>query len=262
MFSSIVVVALTLASQLGGASERYLGSTTGQPAATNNTPNSAPPPLAPLNSSAPPATNGPPRNSTSSQSSNPYTPTRPSNFSSQPATPPMTSNGAAPNVGQQPPSSYQSPQNGFLGNNSASAQQPPSKSAVMMQAMLTPPRDSQLRGESVRLVDVISSGRTRNEQTQRIEAYWDPCSSAADYYLSLRQQEELRGLTSAASRQSAALQEAEKKMAVRSDTSLRAAQASQFRLAGFIGRGPNNLPLPADIRHCGTYTSRYDPSFA
>jgi hypothetical protein len=173
----------------------------------------------------------------------------------------MNSNGAAPNLGQQPPSSYQ-PQNSFLGNNSASLQQPPSKSAVMMQAMLTPPRDSQLRGESVRLVDVISSGRTRNEQTQRIEAYWDLCSSVADYYLSVREQEELRGLTSAASRQSAALQEAEKKMAVRSDTSLRAARASQFRLAGFIGRGPNNLPLPADMPHCGTYTSRYDQVFA
>jgi hypothetical protein len=112
------------------------------------------------------------------------------------------------------------------------------------------------------LVDVISSGRTRNEQTQRIEAYWDLCSSVADYYLSVREQEELRGLTSAASRQSAALQEAEKKMAVRSDTSLRAARASQFRLAGFIGRGPNNLPLPADMPHCGTYTSRYDQVFA
>jgi hypothetical protein len=80
--------------------------------------------------------------------------------------------------------------------------------------------------------------------------------------LSVREQEELRGLTSAASRQSAALQEAEKKMAVRSDTSLRAARASQFRLAGFIGRGPNNLPLPADMPHCGTYTSRYDQVFA
>lgn len=175
----------------------------------------------------------------------------------------MNSNGAAPNFGQQqpPPSSY-SPQNNFLSNESASTQQLPSKSAVMMQAMLTPPPGSQLRGEAVRLGEVVSSGRTRNEQTQRIEAYWDLCSSVADYYLSVREQEELRGLTSAASRQSAALQEAEKKMAVRSDTSLRAAKATQFRLASFIGRGPNNLPLPADTPHCGTYTSRYDQVFA
>src|SRR5258708_6368081 len=119
MFSSIAVVALALASQLGGPNDRYPGGITGQPsAATNNGSNGAPPPLAPLNNSTPPATNGVPRNSTSPQSSSPYAPTRPSNFNSQPATPPMTSNGAAPNIGQQPPSSYQSPQNSFLGNNS------------------------------------------------------------------------------------------------------------------------------------------------
>jgi hypothetical protein len=131
-----------------------------------------------------------------------------------------------------------------------------------MQAMLARPPASQLSGDSVRLVDVITSGRTRNEQTQRIEAYWDLCSSVADYYLSVREQDELRSVTSAASRQSAALQEAEKKMAIRSDTALRAARASQFRLAGFIGRGPTNLPLPADLPHCGSYTSRYDQVFA
>jgi hypothetical protein len=33
-------------------------------------------------------------------------------------------------------------------------------------------------------------------------------------------------------------------------------------LAGFIGRSANNLPLPADIPHCGTYNSRYDQLFA
>jgi hypothetical protein len=131
-----------------------------------------------------------------------------------------------------------------------------------MQAMLMPPPGSQLRGESVRLIDVVSSGRTRNEQTQRIEAYWDLCSSVADYYLGVREQEEVRSLASAALRQSGALQDAEKKMLARTATSLQAARASQFRLAGFIGRGPNNLPLPGDLPHCGTYTSRYDQVFA
>jgi len=154
------------------------------------------------------------------------------------------------------------PQSSYAVSNSASTQQSPSKSAIMMQAMLTPPRNSQLPGDSVRLVEVVSTGRTRNEQTQRIEAYWDLCSSVADYYLSVREQDELRSLTAAASRQSASLQEAEKKMAVRSNTSLLAARASQYRLAGFISRGPNNLPLPGDLPHCGTYTSRYDQVFA
>jgi hypothetical protein len=256
MFSSLVVVTLTLASQLGAADGRYPNGTGGQPATANTTPNSSPPPLAPLNNAPPPAANAPPRTTTSApSSSSPYAPSRPPNFGSPP-------NAAAPITGQQqPPSSYPL-QSSPPGNDSASAPQQLSRSAVMMQAMLTPPRDSQLRGEPVRLIDVVTSGQTRNEQTQRIEAYWDLCSSVADYYLSVREQEELRGLTSAASRQSEALQQAEKKMLARSDTSLHAARASQFRLAGFIGRGPNNLPLPADIPHCGTYTSRYDQVFA
>src|SRR4029078_13045696 len=105
---------------------------------------------------------------------------------------------------------------------------------------------------------VIATGRTRNEQTQRIEAYWDLCSSVADYYLSVREQDELRNLSAAAGGQKGAFEEAEKKMGIRADTALRAARASQFRLAGFIGRGPGNLPLPADQPHCGSYTSRYD----
>src|SRR4029434_10295396 len=98
-------------------------------------------------------------------------------------------------------------QTGFSAAESAVSQQPPSKSAVLMQAMLTPPRDGQLHRESARLVDVVRSGSTRNEQTQRIEAYWDLCSSVADYYLSVREQDELRGLAAGAARQSASLQE-------------------------------------------------------
>jgi hypothetical protein len=262
MFSSLIVVSLTLAGQVGGASPRYLESGTGQPSATNTSPASAPNSLAPLNNPSSPPASGTNKNAAPAPSTSPYSPSRPPNFSSQPTTPAINSNVAPPNLGQsQPPPSYPA-QNSFPSNDLASGQQSLSKSAVMMQAMLTPPRDSQLRGELVRLVEVVSSGRTRNEQTQRIEAYWDLCSSVADYFLSVREQEELRGLTSVASRQSAALQEAEKKMAVRSDTALRAARASQFRLAGFVGRGPNNLPLPADMPHCGTYTSRYDQVFA
>jgi hypothetical protein len=131
-----------------------------------------------------------------------------------------------------------------------------------MQAMLAVPHNSQLRGEPVRLIDVISTGAGRNEQTQRVEAYWDLCSSVADYYLSVREQEELQSLNSSPLGQSAALQEVGKELVVRSATSFRAARATQYRLAAFIGRGPNNLPLPTDLPHCGSYTSKYSQIFA
>jgi hypothetical protein len=79
----------------------------------------------------------------------------------------------------------------------------------------------------------------------------------------LREQEELRRLGQLVTRPGGATwQEAEKELGVRIGTSQRAARASQFRLASLIGRGPNNLPLPADMPHCGSYTTRYDQIFA
>src|SRR6476646_10652269 len=221
MFSSLIVVALTLASQPGGADPRDPAGNPGQPATTSAAPSGAPATLTPLTNPSSPAANAASRTSPPPSGTSPYTPSQPPNFSSQPTTPAFNSDAAPRGTGQvQPPPGYPS-QKSFPTNDAASAQQPPSRSAIMMQAMLTPPRNSQLPGDSVRLVEVVSSGRTRNEQTQRVEAYWDLCASVADYYLSVREQDELRNLSAGASRQSGSLQEAEKKMAVRSDTSLR-----------------------------------------
>src|SRR4029078_4633254 len=91
----------------------------------------------------------------------------------------------------QPPPGYPG-QTIFPGESTTASQQPPSPSAVLMQKMLAVPPNSQLRGEPVRLIDVISTGPSRNEQTQRVEAYWDLCSSVADYYLGVHEQRELR----------------------------------------------------------------------
>jgi hypothetical protein len=132
----------------------------------------------------------------------------------------------------------------------------------MMRDMLTPRRDSQLSGEAVPLVEVVSGAPSRLEQTERVEAYWDLCSSVADYYLGLREQEELRRLRSLAPGGGTAWQQVEAELAVRMDTSLRAARASQLRLADWLGRGTLRLPLPADLPHCGSYHSRYDEIFA
>src|SRR5215212_1513564 len=211
MNSSLVIVALTLASQVGGTDYRNPGAASGQPGATSTTSGSLPSSITPLGNPAAPPANGGNRNTTSSPSSSPYSPSRPSVFNNQPTSPAMNPNRGQANGGQpQPPPGY-SP-NSFLTNDSASSTQPPSKSAAMMQAMLARPANSQLPGDSVRLIDVVSAGRTRNEQTQRIEAYWDLCSSVADYYLSLREIDELRGLSSAPSGQSAALQEFNKEL--------------------------------------------------
>jgi hypothetical protein len=130
----------------------------------------------------------------------------------------------------------------------------------MMRAMLTPPRDSRLGGPPVTLESVVASAASRAEQTQRVEAYWDLCSSVADYYLGLREQEELRRLRSLVPSLGPAGQQAENELAVRVGTSHRAALASQYRLASWIGP-LTGLPLPEDIPHCGSYQTHYQEIF-
>jgi hypothetical protein len=84
----------------------------------------------------------------------------------------------------------------------------------------------------------------------------------ADYYLGLREQQELQQLRALVPQAGASFQQAEKELAVRVGTSQRAALASQFRLASLMGRGPDTLPLPGDLPHCGNYQSHYEQIFA
>jgi hypothetical protein len=133
----------------------------------------------------------------------------------------------------------------------------------MMRAMLAAPRGSRLSGETVSLAEVVRGASSRQDQTERVDAYWDLCSSVSDYYLGLREQEELHRLRSLVKQVGPTWQEAESELGVRIGTSQRAAEASQLRLASFLGQtDPTRLPLPSDIPHCGDYHTRYDEVFA
>jgi hypothetical protein len=137
------------------------------------------------------------------------------------------------------------------------------KPSAMMRAMLTAPPGSRLTGQPVRLAEVLAGASSHQQQTQRIEAYWDLCSSVADYYLGVREQDELQQLRSTATRIGPVWQQAESEIGVRIGTSQRAAVASQYRLASLVGRaGVTSLPLPSDPPHCGDYYARYDQVFA
>jgi hypothetical protein len=129
----------------------------------------------------------------------------------------------------------------------------------MMRAILVPPAGSQLRGTPVSLMEVIAGARTRGEQTQRVEAYWDLCSSVADYYLGLREQDELRRYVQ---RGGQAWDQFDAEMRNRTGTSMRAAVASQLRVSSLMGRGATFLPLPADTPHCASYIAHFDEIFA
>lgn len=134
------------------------------------------------------------------------------------------------------------------------------RAGALMQAMLTPPSNSQLTGPPLTLAEVVAGAPTRGEQTRRIDAYGDLCSSVADYYLGLLEAEALRRLQRKLPAASNALRQAEAELNVRVGTSQKAAVASQERLASMMGRSTPGLP--GDLPYCGAYDTKYDQIFA
>jgi hypothetical protein len=172
-------------------------------------------------------------------------------------------NSASPNTASPPPyTGVPASRNPSAGTTAPIASGAEIKPSALMRSMMTPPRGSQLSGRPTALAEVVANATSRAEQTQRVEAYWDLCSSVADYYLGLREQEELRQLIATVPRIGPTLQVAEKELAVRIHTAQRAALASQYRLANLVGAGPTALPLPADLPHCGSYHTMYAEIFA
>lgn len=133
--------------------------------------------------------------------------------------------------------------------------------AELIKAILTKPSDSQLSGEPIRLSEVVQGASSRAEQTARIEAYWDLCSATADYYLGLIEQQELAHLQRQPA-MSAALRQADTELRARMATAQRSARAAQMKLASLMSRSTtSDLPLPADMPHCGEYLTRYEEKF-
>lgn len=127
-----------------------------------------------------------------------------------------------------------------------------------MRGILRAPSGSRLSGEPIKMEDVIGSGNSRSAQTQRINAYWDLCSSIADYYLGMAEASELSWRQQSGGGGSA-LSEAINQWRIRNETSYLAARAAQHRLASLMGRSDNLLP--GDLPLCSAYKTRYSQIF-
>jgi hypothetical protein len=196
-------------------------------------------------------------------------------FSTPPAGNPPTSSlqplgagqphGAGASVERTPPANLVAPPNDPLREVGGPAGAKPAALAepsALMRAMLAAPRESRLTGQPIGLADAVAGASSRTKQTAAVDAYWDLCSSVADYHLGLQEQAELRRLRPLVGRVGPTWQQAESELAVRIGTSQRAAAASQYRLAGLMGRGvAEPLPLPGDMPHCGEYRTRYEQIF-
>jgi hypothetical protein len=263
MESGAIVLLLVLAGQLSQLNDRY---STGQslPPANNapaNTPDTSVIPIIESPSaevSSPPATGQP-----TGTIGDPYgSSTAPAGGGTSRSNP---FGGASSNGAISPPPGYGSAAARSNPTNAPAATATTTsgpKPSALMRAMLTPPADARLPGQPVTLAEVVASGQSRSDQAQRIEAYWDLCSSVADYYLGAREQQELQRLRTIVSQPGTTFQQAEKELAVRVGTSQRAAMASQYRLASLMGLSEGNLPLPDDLPHCGNYQSHYEQIFA
>ncbi len=272
MIAQTLVLGLLVFSQLAAADDRYGTSPIGQPGTnsainksqTNNTSSpAATKPASSIGDSSTPSTSVKnPLNESRSAQGNPFRKSA-SNGDSPPQVFPLNNHDSRPITrdaqSSSTPTNYgvATPHNSDLSAQSNSGLKP----SAMMRAMLSPPMGSQLRGRPVSLMEVISSGRNRAEQSQRVDAYWDMCSSVADYYLGLREQDELRKLRTYLQQAGPVWTQVESELAVRIGTSQRAALASQLRVASLTGRGLNDLPLPADTPHCASYITHYDQIF-
>jgi hypothetical protein len=280
MVNCALLISLVIAGQLTGAGGRYSGSGSNQPDSGLITPigdADTPPdpgagsPRSAFDTSSAAAAGG----SNTSSPGNSSTPAggaknplrgSPSANQGAPQSMPLIGNDSqpirGPNNSQSTPAAYEVSPGAPTSFGAPPAADTGRKPSALMRAMLNPPPGSQLRGMPVSLRDVLAGARSRSEQTQRVDAYWDMCSSVADYYLGLLEVDEFGRLRQIVRQVGPEWDQAERELRVRNGTSQRAALASQLRLANMIGRGPGNLPLPADMPHCASYTTHFEQIFA
>ncbi len=275
MLFAVVFLAATAASaQLAAPSDRYpASSSVGAPAvgtngAVGNAPavgSQAPAGRSPSSVAAPAATNGSGGNLNAlpnATGGNPYGQGAAGNGAAS-RTQPLSGTNPQPISGaSQPPGALPGYQSAPPASNSSNSQASGGmKPSGMMRAMLSPPAGSRLQGRPMSLQEVVAGAQNRSEQTLRVEMYWDLCSSVADYYLGLREAEELRRLRALVQPVGATWSQAESDLNIRVGTSQRAALASQLRLASTMGRNSSDLPLPSDTPHCASYDTQFDRIF-
>lgn len=139
----------------------------------------------------------------------------------------------------------------------------PVKPAELLASLAHSPASGKLVGELVALKDAVSTARTRNEQTEIIQAYWDLSAAVTDYYLSSREATELQTLRQGVTQPGIAWEESQRALTARIQLARRTAEMAQHRLRKLMKNAAvQGLPLSVDIPHTGAYETRYDENFA
>ncbi len=121
---------------------------------------------------------------------------------------------------------------------------------------------SQLSGTPVSLVEVITSASSRQEQTRRVEDYWNLSRAVLDYNLASKEKIELAALRRGIIQASPQWDHAMSMVEARQQLALQAAHIAQRRLAGLLSSTSEGFaPIPSDLPFVGTYNTRYSELF-
>ncbi|MCA9261330.1 MAG: hypothetical protein KDA61_19075 [Planctomycetales bacterium] len=138
------------------------------------------------------------------------------------------------------------------------------KPSHVAREIYTRPQSGELTGVSLSLAEAVRGAGSRRSQTERAHSYWELSAAVADYYLALREVDELtqteRFIQDPGS---AAWRSAVAGQTTRLAAAEQAVEAAQFKMQRLMGsRAPSNLPVPADRPHAGRYDTRFDEIFA
>ncbi len=134
--------------------------------------------------------------------------------------------------------------------------------AKLLASFLEPPLGEQLKGTPITLAQAVNNSLSRNEQTQRVIAYWELSQAIANYYLALDDRTKLVALEQAITQPGPewelAKQTAENRVQLARDR----ARVAQENLAAMMGNVTFGfMPLPSDAPFSDAYETRYAEIF-
>ena len=159
--------------------------------------------------------------------------------------------GTQPSFTAQPPATTE-----------AAAPETETDPAQVLAGLLEAPTEGELKGTPLTLAQAVDNSLSRNDQTQRVVAYWDLSQAVANYYLAYKERTELaalrQGISLPASDWETARANAEARLQLARDR----VRVAQEYLAALMGNNTLGFaPVPSDVPFCGPYETRYAQLF-
>ena len=134
--------------------------------------------------------------------------------------------------------------------------------ADLLSNLSKPVGPENLAGVPLSLADTVRNTPSRAEQTRRVRLYWELSEAVTNFHLDSLTELEIQSLRRGLVQASPAWTEAQQTAAARKRVSRSAVELAQVRLQNALGQpGQTELPLPADLPHCGAYETKYEQIF-